>query len=571
MRHLFLLVLLLCASCSRQREASRTLAHARNLMFEQPSAALEVLRTVRSEKLTDALRADYALLYSQALDKNQIFSTDDSLIRIAVRYYRSEGTSHEKASSCYYLGRIHANRKDVIGAAEAFFRAEAYAAETDDYYLKGLIYNGIGTLHYQQYGFGEALACFRRSEECFRCAGGLTRNRAIATEALGNTYLNLSDLNRADSCYHEAIRLYEESSSREDVLRVKDRFAWVLYHQVSTDSVRRYLESLRIEYAPDYHPAGNWGLALALYYNERNIDSARAYGLKCIGASDRSPGYAVADSYSILEEIEFLAGNYRLAHEYANRYAVIVDSLTTLRLQTHMQGIEQRCRNELLAESNEFLAVRQHYQSIVIVLLSIIFILCVCIAFWAFRQWKRSAQAKIRQAETELEILRTTYDGLQQRMTSLQEQSDRDDLKEVQLYKALEERMIGLRDLIATSQTIKPSQFIKNFQKYAGINVNSRHALSDLQFVVNRKYNGVVDYLKTHYPDLTKHDLDLCCLLCFGFSQQAICYMYGYGDIGSFYNKRSRLRHKLHLSPDCKTEDFFRELLQRLSSQTETP
>ena len=68
--------------------------------------------------------------------------------------------------------------------------------------------------------------------------------------------------------------------------------------------------------------------------------------------------------------------------------------------------------------------------------------------------------------------------------------------------------------------------------------------------MVNRKYYGVVDYLKAHYPELRKQNLDLCCLLCFGFSQHGICYLYNYEDIGSFYNKRSRLRKKLGLPPE---------------------
>lgn len=50
---------------------------------------------------------------------------------------------------------------------------------------------------------------------------------------------------------------------------------------------------------------------LSLHFKEGNLDSARAYGLKCIGAADRASGYTIADCYSLLEQIEFAAGNYK--------------------------------------------------------------------------------------------------------------------------------------------------------------------------------------------------------------------------------------------------------------------
>lgn len=567
MRNLLLILILLGASCSRQCETDTILDNVRNRMREEPAEALELIRSVRAEKLTKASsRAEYALLYSQALDKNRIFLTDDSLIRIAVRHYGRTGTPHEKAMSHYYLGRICANRKDFLGSAEALFRAQSYVHETDDDYLKGQISFSIGLLYYNQLSFEEALDYFKRSNSHF-LKENLLQNTAISLEWLAQTNLNLLDDYHSDSCFRKAAALYEQLGMHEDLFRVRLNYAWLLKKQVGTDSVRRYTDAVYAEFAPDISSRCDWGLMLSLFFDEGNIDSARVYGLKCIGTSNCASGYTMADCYSLLEQIEFSAGNYKKAQEYAYTYWDIIDSLSKLKDRTFMHAIEQRCQNELLTSYNESLAIRQHYQSIVIFLLSVIFVIGISAGVWRFLQWKRRAREQIRQTETELHILRTTYDGLQKQLAHLQQQSNKGDMQEAQLYKALEERMIGLRELIASSQTIKPSVFIKNFQRYAGVNVNSRHALTDLQFVVNRKYNGVVDYLESHYPELTKHDLDLCCLLCFGFSQQAICFMYDYGDIGSFYNKRSRLRRKLKLPVDYKIEDYFSNLLQQLASQ----
>ena len=170
----------------------------------------------------------------------------------------------------------------------------------------------------------------------------------------------------------------------------------------------------------------------------------------------------------------------------------------------------------------------------------------------------------MRQAEAEKESLGRACRELQEQLGTVGDRVDADDEQERQLFNALEERMVVLRNWVDKAETMKPALFMKSFRDYMTVNVKSKHALSDLQYVVNRKYYGVVDYLKAHYPELRKQDLELCCLLCFGFSQHGICYLYNYEDIGSFYNKRSRLRKKagsfartdareLHCRAPCRT------------------
>ena len=60
-------------------------------MDTYPDSALQLLKTIDSKHLvTKEGKARYALLYSQALDKNYIDVTEDSLINIAVEYYKDK-------------------------------------------------------------------------------------------------------------------------------------------------------------------------------------------------------------------------------------------------------------------------------------------------------------------------------------------------------------------------------------------------------------------------------------------------------------------------------------------------
>lgn len=231
--------------------------------------------------------------------------------------------------------------------------------------------------------------------------------------------------------------------------------------------------------------------------------------------------------------------------------------------------LEQKYRNRILNQSYENLKQHNDQQRIITGLVLLFSLSLLVAGLLYLRKWRENAALKMREAEAEKESLGRACRELQEQLGTVGDRVDTDDEQERQLFDALEERMVVLRNWVDKAETMKPALFMKSFRDYMTVNVKSKHALSDLQYVVNRKYFGVVDYLKAHYPELRKQDLDLCCLLCFGFSQHGICYLYNYEDIGSFYNKRSRLRKKLGLPPERTLESFIAELLAELVPKEE--
>ena len=91
MKHLLLHILLIFllalpfTGCQKHYPVADKLSQAEIYMNEEPEAALRVLESIGQPDLhTKEHHARYALLYSQALDKNYIDKTNDSLINIAV-------------------------------------------------------------------------------------------------------------------------------------------------------------------------------------------------------------------------------------------------------------------------------------------------------------------------------------------------------------------------------------------------------------------------------------------------------------------------------------------------------
>lgn len=116
-----LLVIFLLVACSGLQNNNRQLMLADSLMQLQPDSALSILYHIQMEKLfTQADSAYYALLLTQAQDKNSIVQKNDLLIRIAVRYYDSVEDIKMQAKAHYYYGCILRDKGDYLKAIDEY-------------------------------------------------------------------------------------------------------------------------------------------------------------------------------------------------------------------------------------------------------------------------------------------------------------------------------------------------------------------------------------------------------------------------------------------------------------------
>ena len=81
--------LLAFTACSDKKAVTDVLNRAEAVMDEHPDSSLTLLRTLTFDDFRkEKNRARYALLHSQALDRNYIDTTRDSLVSVAVEYYK---------------------------------------------------------------------------------------------------------------------------------------------------------------------------------------------------------------------------------------------------------------------------------------------------------------------------------------------------------------------------------------------------------------------------------------------------------------------------------------------------
>ena len=135
-----LLCVLSLSSCvwNSCRDVKRALSNADEVMWTHPDSALAILESVDTLDLrTKSLRARYSLLYTMALDRNDIFSTDLKVITPAVRYYERRGTDDEKMKTFYYLGTVQHNAGDLQSAIASYIRAKEYSYTSNNLIFKG--------------------------------------------------------------------------------------------------------------------------------------------------------------------------------------------------------------------------------------------------------------------------------------------------------------------------------------------------------------------------------------------------------------------------------------------------
>ena len=170
---LFIFTLLITfTACGDKKAVTDVLNRAEVLMNEHPDSALNLLRTLTFDDFQkEKNRARYALLHSQALDKNYIDVTSDSLISVAVEYYKDKDDVRGKFLSYYYMGRVHANGERYLQATSCLMESEQLVEEVGDDYLSGLLYSEMGRIYRLYYDYPKSLEAHQKAAEYYERVG----------------------------------------------------------------------------------------------------------------------------------------------------------------------------------------------------------------------------------------------------------------------------------------------------------------------------------------------------------------------------------------------------------------
>lgn len=487
------LLFILLIACMQQQPLNPTLAQADSLMHTHPDSALWLLQQMNVDDLHGQVNhAYYALLLTQARDKNYIWAKSDSLIRVAARYYDSTEDIAMRARAHYLWGSYYRDMKDCGQAVREYFIAMPLAEETGDKRLQMVICNNAGSIYYIQVLNEKSDSLYRITE---KLAIALD-DSCVRAEALSQQ--GMIDINRGKAFYPRAekkmLRAYQVGKNVKNRY-LKMNLAYALstlysYMQNGEEALRFANEHRNL--SPTSLKPVSASLLGEAFYDMGQYDSATIYlnqALALKGYNDLS------GIYMRLADIAKEQGDLATSIEMERIYSAYKDSILLLN-QTHqiieveknlqMQRQQKESRQDIIFE----------YTTYIVEVSVILMLIMVCLR-------KRYRRRTIRLQQEKKDIM-------QQRQVLLQESSS---LKEA-LQKEVTQKSALLKEAFDYSEVNgKMERIVQDYKRQD----SSCEELTDddwqtILAEVNQRWDNIMVRLSVRYPSLSKSDIRVCCL-----------------------------------------------------------
>lgn len=572
MKHaLYIIIwLLLLTSCAQQHDFYVLLAQADSVMEEYPNSALHILESIEPQQLsTQADRVYYALLLTQARDKNYIVQTDDSLIRIAVQYYDSIGNVSMQAKAHYYKGCIYRDANLCGEAVQEYLTAIPLAKKTGNQKLLGLIYNHAGYLYYLQdlveqadsiYQLAEKLAIQRNDTglwaEALSFQGKINIEKGMPYYPKAEDKL-LKAFNMTSTPRYKRVQANIASSLSSLYSRMEQKEKAIQYAKLNIslreDTTQCYTAFLLLGDA--YFKIGKYDSA-TIYINKSLLTTR--YGTK-------------ASAYMRLAEIAQIQGDLEKSLTLTDKYTLYLDSLHAAQQSNDILNAEKKVAKQQYTST---LSYDRHKQLILIttsvILILIIIIGCIILnkhrqkahdleqSQSHLKQEQQELQERYLQIRNELKKKDTVIAALQQEID--QQQADEEKRQQLrQELDALQKERDALAQVVFEHSKVstKIERIINSYKAYD----KSDEQLSEedwkcLIAETDMRWNKVITRLNAEYK-LSKTEVHLCCLFLTDLPIANLPYIIPIAR-NSIYRKEKEIRKKIDCPPEIsKLKDFL--------------
>lgn len=122
---LYIIILFVITGCSVASLEPKALDEAQRLMQSDPSAALSKLNEVDVSEFQDsATMARWALLYSEAMVVNRVTAPTDTIVNIAIDYYKRQDSADELKKASHLKVLLHSSDKTDPLATALYLQKE---------------------------------------------------------------------------------------------------------------------------------------------------------------------------------------------------------------------------------------------------------------------------------------------------------------------------------------------------------------------------------------------------------------------------------------------------------------
>lgn len=574
-RTFFLLIPFLAISCHKDADAlNTTFSKVEKLMEVCPDSAMSLLRTIpEPEKLWGEAQAKYALLMTQAMDKNYMKFSSDSLISLALNYYtRTQNPPVVYAKALFYHGRVMLELDREEDALKSFLAAKEIFDNNHEYKMLALIAEETGMINRKQELYDDALKSFR---EALTLYTQLEDSLSIisANQNIARVYLFDSKWDSCSLYYNNALEIAVKKDYLSEIsilhelgilyrsmneLTKAERYFLAAYEKES-DEEKKYMESLSLGY---------------LYMQMGQIENARKY-LKMSAQSSKA--YTKIDAYDCLYFLEKDIDNYKEAIVYHELADSITNAMSELNSRELIATLQKKYENEKLL--NENLQMKVRYTNFVLygTIAFLVVVVCMCYYYYKNKHNKRriaEIECQIRDNEEEIkryqqEIVDTQMSKeqivkknilLEENCAKVGELNGKIVLLSMQ-NKALKGQLkeLGGELNMGDSSEVYIHAFrillaIKEGTLRGKLSNEERQKLFSLFDLI---YWNYVSRLLELAPTLTKHDLEICCFLKFGLTHEELSLTF-HTTPDSVTKAKGRLKGRLGITPQDDLDTFLK-------------
>lgn len=547
-----LMILVLFISCVQEKEDNNVLRRVEACMELFPDSALSLLSQIECpECMRGQQRADYALLLTQALDKNYLDNLQsDSLIMIAVEYYKQEGDKLKAGKAYFYYGKVMLLKERFSDAMQAYLEASSLLEETRDYKVQGMVWEYIGYLNSVQGLYENSIDNFKHSIRYYELASD-RRRILYGYRNMARGYFSVHHNDSAGWYAEKGLVLSDTVSG------MKASFLHLL--GLIANNEKRYPQAIEyfsnaMEVCDNLNDKYRYSLSLGRVYSEvGQKKKTEDCFVSCINATNI---FVSSGAYYYLADMHKKDGNYLKAFLYKEKSDSLLEVTRNAELQKQLLDLQNKYENDKLILENKQIRLENEKQTYFYLFLFVFILGLGIIAFFLVR--KRYRTKLLRNVEiignNNAIINRYACRIAELENVSLQERQAKQEeigiLNRKILCLIAENKRVcenSSVDVLFVLEELKQGNLI-----ISNMTIAERQHIFDFLDLVHANF---ITRLKQEF-DLTKNELLLAALLKVGFSNKQLMIVFDC-EMKSIYKNRQRLKADLGLTKNDSLEQMI--------------
>ena len=522
-------VLNLLFGCSQRKAAPLPeLEQAEAVMFDRPDSALHILQ--RMPKPTDKEQhALWCLLMTQAMYKQYLPFSSDSLIRIAYDYYKPTDYARRKAMAALYMGGVNYDLKNIEEATAYYLEAENEVEGTDDYALGYLVMSGLGSIYLYRGLADYALEVCQKAYD-YATETPYLNYKADALRSIARVYHVKNKLDSAIVYYDKAIIEAHNAKLLNVEQRIKGELAGIY---INKGEYSKALELQKDEKGQYYISTQSLYCIGTIYMNQEKYDSAYFYLTQALTNSNV---YTRRGVYRNLLRLSYHPKYQKYMISFNDSLRIYEDSIRSIDKSKEIILYQEQIKQEKLklekANASRWLLVSV---LVGVVLLSVLLYFYQRRKIILHRKEEELNRLTLRLRENELQLERN-----RRYISDLEAQAE-ESREAVGQLQEQRERLASLsRDNeVLTAQVLAKEPLLSALRKKP-VYLDEAGG-KKVRMITDKVYADFTRRLSQSVPALSEYDLTLCCLVKLRFPVSDIAVLLG---ISSSSVSTSKLRAK---------------------------